>query len=174
MLLQYPKLSNSAQVAHYEDYRKAHHEYMKVYKVLYEEVCSFSFLPEKFIQEAEPVIDQYLNKTSSSVQQRIGLQVITDFINNFYGFMDEATEMFTEHQALAGQTMKYMEKVSFLNRKNQDRYIRDCEDDYLQLIPDLNRLKDSLTQVREKVDQTSGSLNRLKPVWERIKDKITV
>ena len=173
MLLQYPKLSNSAEVAHYEDYRKAHHEYMKVYKVLYEEVCGFSFLPEKFIQEAEPVIDRYLNKPSDA-DQKIGLQVITYFISNFYACMDEATEMFTEHQALAGQTMKYMEKVSFLNRKNQDKYIRDCEDDYLQLMPDLNKLRDSLVLVSEKVYKTSQTLNHLKPVWERIKDKIMV
>ena len=88
--------------------------------------------------------------------------------------MDEATEMFTEHQALAGQTMKYMEKVSFLNRKNQDKYIRDCEDDYLQLMPDLNKLRDSLVLVSEKVYKTSQTLNHLKPVWERIKDKIMV
>jgi len=172
MLLQYPKLSNTAEVAHYEHYRKAHQDFMKVYKVLYEEVCNFSFLPEKFIQETEPVIDRYLNNISNAEQQRIGLQVITDFISNFYLFMDEATEMFTEHQALAGQTMKYMEKVSFLNRKNQDRYIRDCEDDYLQLIPELNKLRDILVEARKKVDKTNHSLNQLKPVWERIKDKI--
>jgi hypothetical protein len=163
MLLQYPKLSNSSRVAHYEDYRKAHRDFMKVYKVLYEEVCGFSFLPEKFIQEAEPIIDQYLEKDASTQQLRIGLLAITDFINNFYLFMDEATEMFTEHQALAGQTMKYMEKVSFLNRKNQDRYIRDCEEDYVQLIPELNSLRVALNRVKEKVEKTNESLVQLKP-----------
>jgi hypothetical protein len=173
MLLQYPKLSNTASVAHYEDYRKAHHEFMRAYKVLYEEVSSFSFLPERFIHEAEPVVDRYLDKKAHGEEHRIGLQVITDFIDNFYVFMDEATEMFTEHQALAAHTIKYMEKISFLNRKNQDRYIRDCEDDYVQLMPDLNRLKNSLADVKVKVDQTTASLTQLKPVWERIKDKIS-
>jgi len=173
MLLQYPKLSNSADVARYEDYRKAHHDFMKAYKLLYEEVSSFSLIPERFIQQAEPVIDRYLSKIGdANSEQRIGLQAITDFITNFYTFMDEATEMFTEHQALAGHTMKYLEKVSFLNRKNQDRYIRECEDDYLQLMPELNDLKEILYMVRDKVDTTSRNLNRLKPVWERIKDKI--
>jgi hypothetical protein len=173
MLLQYPKLSNSADVAHYEDYRKAHHDFMKAYKLLYEEVSSFSLIPERFIQQAEPVIDKYLGKIGdANSDQRIGLQAITDFITNFYTFMDEATEMFTEHQALAGHTMKYLEKVSFLNRKNQDRYIRECEDDYLQLMPELNDLKEILYMVRDKVDTTSRNLNRLRPVWDRIKDKI--
>lgn len=174
MLLQYPKLSNSSDVAHYEDYRKAHHDFMKAYKNLYEDVSSFSLLPERFIQQAEPVIDRYLNKPApSGSEHRIGLQVISDFINNFYVFMDDATEMFTEHQALAGHTMKYIEKVSFLNRKNQDRYIRDCEDDYLQLMPELENLREILYMVRDKVDTTSRNLDRLKPVWERIKDKIS-
>ena len=173
MLLQYPKLSNSAHVARYEDYRKAHHDFMKSYKVLYEDVSVFSTLPERFIQEAEPVIDRYLNKvTDAAEQQKIGLQAITDFISNFYVFMDDATEMFTEHQALAGHAMRYLEKVSFLNRKNQDRYIRECEDDYLQLMPELNDLREILYMVRDKVDTTSKDLNRLKPIWERIKDKI--
>lgn len=174
MLLQYPKLSNSAQVAHYEDYRKIHYDFMKLYKQLYEDVCRFSLLPEKFIQEAEPVIDTYLNKSANAASERkLGLQVITDFINNFYIFMDEATEMFTEHQTLTRQTMKYMERVSFLNRKNQDRYIRECEDDYLQLIPELYKLQDNLTLVRDKVDITGRNMNLLKPVWERIKNKIS-
>ena len=173
MLLQYPKLSNSAEVAHYEDYRRAHHEYMKVYKVLYEDVSNFSLSPERFIQEAEPLIDRYLHKSSEgSSEQRFSLQVIADFINDFYVFMDDATEMFTEHQALARQTMKYMEKVSFLNRKNQDRFIRDCEDDYLQLMPDLNKLKESLYTVKNKVDRTSTTLTQLRPVWDRIKGRI--
>jgi len=172
MLLQYPKLSNTARVAHYEDYRKAHRDFMKVYKVLYEEVCGFSFLPERFIKEAEPIIERYLEKDANSQELRIGLLAITDFINNFYLFMDEATEMFTEHQALAGQTLKYMEKVSFLNRKNQDRYIKDCEEDYIQLIPDLNRLRMTLSAVKEKVEQTNESLDHLRPIWERIRDKI--
>ena len=173
MLLQYPKLSKSSGVAHYEDYRKAHHDFMKAYKGLYGDVSSFSMLPEKFIQQAEPVIDLYLSKaTDASAQQRIGLQVISEFISNFYVFMDEATEMFTEHQALAGHTIRYLEKVSFLNRKNQDRYIRDCEDDYLQLMPDLENLREILYMVRDKVDTTSRNLDRLKPVWERIKDRI--
>ena len=172
MLLQYPKLSSSAHVARYEDYRKAHNEFMKLYRGLYNEVCGFSLIPEKFIQEAEPVIDRYLDKVAGESQRSIGLEVIADFINNFYVFMDDATEMFTEHQALAGQTMKYMERVAFLNRKNQKRYIRDCEDDYLQLMPELSRLKDSLTQVKDKVDQTTETLDSLKPVWERIRHKI--
>ncbi len=173
MLLQYPKLSNSADVARYEDYRKAHQEFMKAYKALYEDVSSFSLIPERFIQQAEPVIDQYLTKQNEpGAEQRIALQAITDFITNFYTFMDEATEMFTEHQALAGHTMKYLEKVSFLNRKNQDRYIRECEDDYLQLMPELNDLREILYMVRDKVDTTSRDLNRLKPIWEKIKDKI--
>ncbi len=173
MLLQYPKLSNSADVAHYEDYRKSHYDFMKAYKLLYEDVSSFSLLPERFIQQAEPIIDNYLNRpTDSGNDQKMGLQVITEFITNFYVFMDDATEMFTEHQALAGQTMKYIEKVSFLNRKNQDCYIRECEDDYVQLMPELNRLKEILYSVRDKVDSTGNHLNRLKPVWERIKDKI--
>ena len=173
MLLQYPKLSNSAHVAHYEDYRKAHQEFMKAYKLLYEDVSSFSLLPEKFIQQAEPVIDNYLSKpVDSRAEQRLGLQVITDFISKFYVFMDEATEMFTEHQALAGHAMRYLEKVSFLNRKNQDQYIRDCEDDYLQLMPELNNLREILYMVRDKVDTTSRDLSRIKPTWERIKDRI--
>jgi hypothetical protein len=172
MLLQYPKLSNSTRIAHYEDYRNAHRDFMKTYKVLYEEVSGFSLLPERFIHEAEPLIDRYLDNNTNTQQLRIGLMAITDFINNFYVFMDEATEMFTEHQALAGQTMKYMEKVSFLNRKNQDCYIRDCEDDYVQLIPELNNLRIALARVKEKVDQTNESLNHLKPIWDRIRDKI--
>jgi|GEM_PF-2066277 hypothetical protein len=174
MLLQYPKLSNSADVARYEDYRKSHQDFMKVYKLLYGEVSSFSLIPERFIQQAEPVIDAYLARQSNrDVEQRIALQAITDFISNFYTFMDEATEMFTEHQALAGHTMKYLEKVSFLNRKNQDRCIRECEGDYLQMMPELNDLKEILYMVRDKLDTTSRNLNRLKPVWERIKDKIS-
>ena len=172
MLLQYPKLSNTARVAHYDDYRKAHRDFMKVYKVLYEEVCGFSFLPERFIKEAEPIIERYLEKDSNSQELRIGLLAITDFINNFYLFMDEATEMFTEHQALAGQTLKYMEKVSFLNRKNQDKFVKDCEEDYIQLIPDLNRLRITLAAVKEKVDQTNESLDHLRPIWERKRDRI--
>ena len=146
---------------------------MKAYKLLYEDVSSFSLMPEKFIQEAEPVIDGYLSKPiDTSPELRIGLQVITEFINNFYVFMDEATEMFTEHQALAGHAMRYLEKVSFLNRKNQDRYIVECEDDYLQLMPELNNLREILYMVRDKVDTTSQNLNRLKPIWERIKYRI--
>ena len=172
MLLQYPALSNLAEVAHYEDYRRAHHEYMKVYKVLYEDVSNFSLSPERFIQEAEPLIERYLHKPDGTTEHRFSLMVISDFINDFYIFMDDATEMFTEHQLLARQTMKYMEKVSFLNRKNQDRFIRDCEDDYLQLMPDLDILKETLYSVKSKVDRTSTTLTQLRPVWERIKGKI--
>ena len=172
MLLQYPKLSTSAHVAHYEDYRKAHTDFMKLYRNLYEEVCGFALIPEKFINEAEPVIDRYLDQVEKDDHRNIGIQVIADFINNFYVFMDETTEMFTEHQALAGQTMRYMERVAFLNRKNQKRFIRDCEDDYLQLIPELTRLKETLLQVKEKVDQTTETLDSLKPVWEKIRQRI--
>ena len=91
MLLQYPKLSKSAHVAHYEDYRKAHNDFIKLYRGLYNEVSGFAMIPEKFINEAEPVIDHYLDSISQEPQRSIGLQVITDFIDNFYVFMDEAT-----------------------------------------------------------------------------------
>jgi hypothetical protein len=41
------------------------------------------------------------------------------------------------------------------------------------MMPELNDLKEILYMVRDKLDTTSRNLNRLKPVWERIKDKIS-
>lgn len=175
MLLQYPKLSGTSVVAHYNDYRKMHHHFIRIYKVLYEDVSGFAHLPQKFIEEAEPVIDRYLAKAAGENElptQKTRMQIFTDFINRFYRFTDEATEMFTEHQALAEQTVEYMQKVSFLNEKNHGRNIRDCEDEYTQLMPELNRLNRELERVRQKVDAAENDLNHLKPLWDKLRDRI--
>jgi len=174
MLLQYPKLTGTTTIAHYEDYRNLHHNFIKAYKGLYEEVAGFSLIPEKFVKEAEPVIQKYLDNTSAPAvgERKIQLQAITDFISKFYEFMDNATEMFVEHQALCDQTVAYMEKVSDLNFRHKGQNLADFEDDYLQMIPYLEKLNQGLALVQKKESQVARDMAGLRPDWETIKRKI--
>ena len=175
MLLQYPKLSNTSKVACYDDYRKAHHTFIRAYKNLYEEVAGFSLLPERFINEASPIIERFIEKTEyapPSIEKKIHMQVIRDFVSRFYDFIDEATELFTEHQALADQAIAYMEKVSFINQRNTGKQPTEAEQDYLVLLSDLDRLTIGLKVVREQVDITCADLENIKPVWEKIRGSI--
>jgi hypothetical protein len=174
MLLQYPKLTGTTTIAHYDDYRKMHHHFIRSYKILYEEVAGFSLLPEKFVKDAEPIIQRYLDTTDSPAEgeRRIQLQAITDFISRFYEFMDNATEMFVEHQALCDQTVAYMEKVGHLNYKHQGENPADFEEDYIPLIPYLERLNENVAVVKKKENQVVRDLASLRPDWETIKEKI--
>ncbi len=175
MLLQYPKLSTSATVRHYDDYRKLHHDFIRSYKALYEDVAGFSLLPERFINEAGPIIEKFLGEhcpSSTPAGKRMQLQVITDFISRFYDFMDDATEMFVEHQALSDQTLAYMQKVSLLSKEDGEECIYNYKDGYYTLAAELEKLNVGLIAVREQVDETADDLDLLKPVWEKIRENI--
>jgi hypothetical protein len=173
MVLQYPKLSETAGIVHYSDYLKMHQDYMQHYKKLYEDVAGFSLLPEKFINEAEPVIDKYLRIYSNSRTEegRLRLIEITDFMSVFHEFMDETTDMFLEHQTLSEQTFNYLQQLSAIGKKQEGKRLIDFEADYVQLIPGLEQLTKSLYRVRNTVDTITADLERLKPLWAGISMK---
>src|SRR5271167_328012 len=111
MILEYPKVAKPTVIADYEDYQKMHHRFIVSYRALFEDISAFSLLPEKFITEAEPVIDHFLNKLYSSATKssddHIRLKVVVDFITRFHEFMDDATDMFAKHQSLTNKTLHY-------------------------------------------------------------------
>jgi len=175
MLLEYPKLvSHKGGYIHYDDYQRLHRTYIRAYKQLYEDVAAFSILPERFIHQAEPIIEKYLEdyKLTEASDQKQWLRVITDFISRFYEFMDEATEMFTEHQSLADETYAFLQRVSLLEAKYNEDKSRESEQEFVKLIPELHHLATCLKVVREAVDNTSARLQNLEPVWQDIKGKI--
>ena len=170
-MLQYPDQGDSVGVFHYDDYRRLHYEFLHSYKTLYENVGGFVTLPEKFIKQAEPVIEKYLQKDFQllySADKKLRVQVITDFINRFYEFIDEVTEMFIVHQSLSEQALEYLDRVSVLNRKSDNRVVG-YEEPYVKLIPELQNLLKTLRLAKEKADLTLVQLDSLKPVWEKIK-----
>ena len=82
--------------------------------------------------------------------------------------MDEATEMFTEHQSLSEQTYDYLVQLSEIGRKNEGRRLLECEEDYLELIPALENLNSSFDRVRATVNTTVDDMEKLRPVWADI------
>lgn len=147
----------------YETYCLRHDVFIGEYKMLYDDVAVFSALPEKFIDEADPVIQQFIEsikdeKTRAVDQER--LKAITAFIERFYVFTDNATAMFEEHQIMADQTILYLQDVIKVKKTSAN-----FNQTFAQLIPVLEKLEMALTSLQLKVDYLKVELGMLKPVW---------
>lgn len=164
-------MNGNSNIARYEDFRKRHHTYINLYKDLFDDVAVFSSVPDKFIKEVSPVVEEYIEKANYIIpaEQRLQMEVIREFIKRFYQFIDLATEMFEGHQTLATQTAAYMQRVSDLNKKNDKKLIEECEAEYVELLPELNGLNAELLKVRTRVDATRRDLKSIRPIWVKIK-----
>lgn len=184
MLLQNPKLGKkSLSALTLRDYQRYHRVYIRAYKRLHDEVAAFSVLPERFVEQVEPAIEKYLSKyenSSKSDSQTDFLRVLTDFITRFHAFMNEATEMFNEHQLLSDETFTYLQRMAEIStrfpgagRQGQPAGVQtNAEKDYIALIPELEHLLNSLAVVKSTVRATEEQLRGLEPYWIEIKGRI--
>ncbi|HWB64186.1 MAG TPA: hypothetical protein VG603_11785 [Chitinophagales bacterium] len=173
MLLQYPKLSESVNVALYDDYIELYRQFIIAYRKLHNDVAAFSLLPERFINEAEPVIDKFLSsfsRTGKSEAADEKLKTITDFISRFYNFTDRTTEMFMEHEALAGRTVSFIKKSAAI--KADTTALGPGGLKYYDAIPELENLQKEIAHVQMLADDASEDLKSLAPLWQKISESL--
>jgi hypothetical protein len=153
----------------YDEYCIKHEAFVNTYKDLYDEIAVFSVLPEQFINEADPIIQRFIESIDNPVKQRDQekLKTVTGFIERFYAFTDSATAMFAEHQIMTEQTVQYLQDLMRLKKPRIN-----LDDTYVQLLPLLEKLELSLTALQMKADYLKVELELLRPIWTSIVEDI--
>ena len=163
-------MTNSTLTETFEVYCTRHDRFITEYKNLYDDVAVFSALPEQFINDADPVIREFIDgikdeKTNVVNQQK--LKAITGFIERFYAFTDSATAMFSEHQAMADQTILYLQDMARMKGVPGS-----FDTNYTQLLAPLEKLELALTSLQLKVDYLKIELELLRPVWAGVVEQL--
>ncbi len=153
----------------YAQYESLHRDFSKTYMRVYKHVMDFYPLPQKFIQEATPEIDKYVEKLSGAVGTTEGtsFQALFGFAKNFQAFAADANKVFEEYQGLQAESGRYIKNVFRLNERNQNP--ADGAPEFAKLIPVLTRLVGGFKSIEQKTNEAARNLQQLQNEWRRLK-----
>lgn len=160
---------NMAPDNEYEQYVMLHRDFSKTYSQVYKHIMDFYPLPEKFIHEAAPEIETYIEKLAAGATGPDGdssFQQLTYFARNVKAFATTANEVFEEYKGLHGESGSYIKKVFRLKELCMDD---DAGDEFARLIPVLKKLIGGFKQIDEKTDQAAKNLQKLQSEWISLK-----
>jgi hypothetical protein len=156
----------------YDQYLKLHRDFSQSYAVVYKQVMDFYPLPQKFIQEATPEIDLQIEKfweCRNNPTEEESFRSFVHFAQNFREFAGTANNIFEEYKGLRGESGDYIKTVFRLKQKNPTG---NCAEEYVELIPVLNRLMNGFKQVKQKTEEAAKNLYKLQNEWGSLRQKI--
>ena len=154
----------------YEQYEQLHRDFSKTYLKVYKHVMDFYPLPQKFIQEATPEIDSYVEKLSGRDNGPDGgrsFQALFCFAKNFQAFAADANHVFEEYQQLQSESGHYIKNVFRLKEKSTGPDSGATE--FARLIPVLTRLVGGFKRIEQKTEAADQNLQQLQNEWRRLK-----
>ena len=159
----------------YEQYMTLHRDFSQAYSKVYKHVMDFYPLPQKFIKDAAPEIDSYVEKFSAiekAPDQRDSFEDFFYFAKNFKEFAANANGVFEEYKGLHGESGNYIKTIFKL--KERHRSSHDEPEEYVRLIPVLNKLIGGFKDVKQKTDEAAKNLQQLQSEWGSLKEKMNV
>jgi hypothetical protein len=160
-------------VEEYEQYEILHRDFSKAYAQVYKHVMDFYPQPQKFIQEATPEIDTYVEKLSATANKQDeegSFQALFYFAKNFKAFAAEANDVFEEYKGLQGESGSYIKSVFRLKEKNPGNYSGAAE--FTKLVPVLNKLIGGFRRIEQKTEENAKAFRQLQNEWRRLKANI--
>jgi hypothetical protein len=154
----------------YEQYLLLHRGFSETYSKVYKQVTDFYPLPQKFILEAAPEIDGYVEgfwEHKNDPHESDSFRDLVFFANNFQAFTLHANHVFNEYKELHSESDRYIKTIFRLKEKK----LADVSD-YAQLVPVLNKLITGFQQVKQKTDEAAKKLRQLQADWGSIKEKM--
>jgi len=154
-------------------YETLHRDFSKTYSKVYKHVMDFYPQPQKFIQEATPEIDTYVEKLSANAESPVGggsFQALFSFARNFKAFAADADAVFEEYKELHSESGNYIKNVFRLKEKSHDAITG--ASDFARLIPVLNKLITGFKKIERKTDEAERNLQKLQSEWRRLKANI--
>jgi len=154
----------------FEQYEQLHRDFSKTYMKVYKHVMDFYPLPQKFIREAAPEIDNYVEKLSAGDASPEGgrsFQALFSFAKDFQAFASDANKVFEEYQELQSESGRYIKTVFKLNERHQSR--NEGATEFASLIPVLTRLVGGFQRIEKKTEEAAKNLRQLQNEWRRLK-----
>ena len=158
----------------YQQYLALHRNFSESYSQVYKHVMDFYPQPQKFIKEAAPEIDSYVERFSAYRTRVAGeesFQQFFYFAKSFKEFATETNGVFEEYQGLHGESGNYIKTIFKLKEKGYG----DTEDStqYVELIPVLSKLIGGFEHVEKKTEEAAKRLQQLQSEWGNIKTKMS-
>ncbi len=157
----------------YEQYIMLHRDFSKAYSQVYKHVMEFYPLPQKFIKEAKPEIDTYVEKFAvdpGDPEKHDTFDNLLYFARNFKDFAAHANEVYEEYKGLHGESGEYIKSVFRLKEKCNGPDHGDSE--FAKLIPALNKLIGGFKRVEQKTNEAARNLQQLQSDWRKLKENI--
>ena len=154
----------------YEHYMTLHRSFSEAYTTVYKHVMDFYPQPQKFIQEAAPKVDDYVEDFwdhKNALHENSSFRTLVFFAQNFKKFAENANNVFEEYKVLHSQSGNYIKTIFRLKEKN----VEDCND-YAKLIPTLNKLITGFEEVKQKTDKAAKELEKLQMEWRHLSEKM--
>ena len=159
----------------YEYYNELHDCFNEAFHSINQYVIDLYILPKRFIEETGPALDKFIrNQALPGVPSNpeLSSRSVMDFIGQVDDFTVNTIRLFDEHRAQVDDCAAYLEKVSRLEQKCRSGKVSDCTLEYVQLTPELVRLNEGLSRIKEKAEDMVNNLERLEAKWGRIKPRI--
>ena len=154
----------------YEQYVMLHRDFSQVYSKMHKHIMEFYPVPQKFIQEAAPEIDIYVEKFSANAVDpgcHYSFDSLLFFAKNLKAFAADTNEVFEEYKGLHGESGDYIKKVFRLKEKSGDEGA-----ELTQLIPALNHLIGGFRRIEQKTNEAAKNLLQLQSEWRKLKANI--
>ena len=155
----------------YDQYLHLHQNFSEEYARVYKHVMDFYPQPQKFIREASPEIDSYIEQfwqNENSSHENEAFRKLVFFANNFKSFATHANSVFEQFKGLHGESGNYIKTVFKLKEKIPPG--RNPE--YTRLVPVLKKLISGFEQIKQKTDETANNLRQLQTEWGSLKQKM--
>ena len=154
----------------YEQYMKLHRRFSETYTTVYKYVMDFYPQPQKFIQEAAPKVESYVEDFwdhKNAPPENGSFRELVFFAQDFKEFAANANNVFEEYKVLHSQSGNYIKTIFRLKEKSE----ANCND-YAKLIPELNKLITGFDQVKQKTDMAAKELQKLQIEWGSLSGKM--
>lgn len=154
----------------YQQFTMLHRDFSKTYSQVYKHVMDFYPEPQKFIQEAKPEIDTYVEKISmqeSHPESQHTFKAVLYFATNFKEFADTTNNVFEEYKNLHSESDHYIKDIFKLKERGQDAETH--QNEFTKLIPVLNKLITGFKRIEQKTDETAKTFQQLQSEWAKLK-----
>jgi hypothetical protein len=154
----------------YEHYIKLHRRFSETYTTVYKYVMDFYPQPQRFIQEAAPKVECYVEDFwdhKNAPPENGSFRELVFFAQDFKEFAANANNVFEEYKVLHSQSGNYIKTIFRLKEKSEVK-----RDDYAKLIPVLSKLITGFEEVKLKTDKAAKELQKLQTEWSALSQKM--
>jgi hypothetical protein len=161
--------------ATYQNYLSLHQDFNEEHKSISRQITELYQLPKKFMEENEKAIqtcvaERHPDGTPHHVElSPIGIR---DFLFIVEDFKLQTMELFFEHRVHIDKCTVYVMKVNELKAKGKAVDFSETQEEYVQLIPQLEELRSGLNRLLEKAIAMGSRLEAIEARWNKINSQV--